>query len=141
MAQRGRKAAASYVPVHRRPKFSGKRIEAPAELDAAQKAIFDKVANSLPADWFHTCNAQLLVEYAIQVDMRNHFVKRWHEARSANDLRVERELFKLLQSGAQLIERLARSMRLAQISVKHRETTTHKDVAAPKRVWGVGEAA
>lgn len=130
-----RKAASSYVPVHMRPKFTGKRIEAPDELDAEQRAIFDGVVKSLPANWFHECNKQLLVEYAVAVAARRQALRIWNKVRLSADIEYVRQVSREMVDLSKLILALSRAMRLAQLSVKRQTITEHKDVAAPSRVW------
>lgn len=135
-----RRSASSYVPVHNRPKATGRKILPPDELDAEQREIFERVRDSLPTTWFHECNAQLLAEYAVAVAARRLCLKRWNEARSGDDRTLERQATAALLNGSQLILQLSKAMRLAQLSVKPQMVSEHKDVAAPARVWGVKAA-
>lgn len=118
-----------------RRKLTARKMVPPDELDDEQREVFEHIRNSLPADWFHTCNEQLLVEYSIAVTARRLCLVRWNEARAGDDRELERETTAQLRGASQLILQLSRAMRLAQLSVKPQAITTHKDVAATRRVW------
>src|SRR5262245_24746388 len=125
-----RTAASAYLPVHLRPKPTGKRVKAPADLGAEERAIFQEIVNSLPPDWFHDCNKRLLADYAVLVVIRKRFVEQMDAAAKAGDSLLQRALFKDIEAATKLTNQLLRSMRLAQLSVKHRETSKHVDVGA-----------
>jgi hypothetical protein len=59
MAKRGPKSAADQSG----PIIPGARLEAPADLQPAEQAIWTKIVGSLPADWFGSGNLPLLKQY------------------------------------------------------------------------------
>lgn len=120
MAERGKKsvaslAVASAVGIDR-------RIAPPAELTAAQKAVWVCLVNARPADWFGDEHLGMLAQYCrhkVQSDLIAQQIEKFNTSWLADEEGLKRfdKLGAMLERETRAMNSLMRSMRLTQQSL------------------------
>lgn len=118
MAKRGRQSAASLSVVQAVP---GQRPVAPKELDREQKAVWEAVVQTKPADWFTDDTLPLLVAYCKHVVTARKLggvIDKFDVGLLEDPEHVKRydKLLAMRERETRAVTALARSMRLTQQS-------------------------
>ncbi len=113
MNTRGRKSAASLVVVS---SAIPQRMEAPSILSLAQAAIWVKVVNTKPVDWFAEDSAPILIEYVRAVDTCNMLAPVISQTMAEGDPKAIKEILKVRDTEAKRAADLATKLRLTQQS-------------------------
>lgn len=128
MAERGRKSTASLAIAS--PSSLSVRLAPPADMTAAQKAVWVTVVNSKPADWFGEEHAPMLTQYCrhkVQADLIAQQHEAFDPAWLADDDGLKRydKLGAMMERETRAMTALLRSMRLTQQSLIRAEKVVH----------------
>ena len=138
MAERGKKSVASLAVAA--PVGIDRRLSPPADLTAAQKAVWVSLVNARPADWFGDEHAGMLAQYCrhkVQSDLIAQQLEHFDPAWLVDDEGLKRfdKLGAMLERETRAMNALLRSMRLTQQSL------VRADKAVPvnkgKKPWQV----
>lgn len=137
MAQRGRKSAASMATVSTIP---GNRVRAPCDLTEFQTAVWNRVVDTKPSDWFTADTHDLLASYCRHVSTAAVIDQKIDEFRPewlADDEGMDRyrKLLDMREKQTRAISALARNMRLTQQSKWQPATAHRKSDKGGKKPW------
>lgn len=114
----------------------GGRLPAPADLTAPERAIWVRVVDSKPADWFAEDSAPLLKEYVRAAAMCDDLAVRIRDV-DHDDVRAQRALLAWRHQEAVRLTTLGTKLRLTiQSRYSARSAATADKQASGKRPWG-----
>ncbi len=138
MAKRGRKSAAqlAVVPLHPDPSAI-ERVERPVppnHLGDAERAVWESVVDSLPADWFAGGMPAVLEQYCAHVVEARRLGGLIEEATKDPDLKINDydRLLKMRERESRAMASLATKMRITQQAARnHRGNRTREAARKP----------
>ncbi len=138
MAKRGRKSAAqlAVVPLHPGPSAI-ERAERPAppnHLGDVERAVWESVVDSLPADWFEGGMLAVLEQYCAHLVEARRLRGLIEEATKDPDLKINDydRLLKMRERESRAMASLATKMRITQQAARnHRGNRTREAVREP----------